>query len=154
MSVFCILKIFTPYSYHCRIFYSTFSATTSFQFVSWWICIMVITWAGAIAAASKAVSKSRENEKRCKSTPRKRKWHERQSAERWSEIWQADLMGHAEGRACLSEERWSEIWQTDLTPPPPPPLHPIPSLLYPLFTHNWSKMLYYYSRLDWSKVLW
>ncbi len=60
-------------------------------------------------AAAKAVSKSRENEKRRKSAARTRKWCERQSAERQSEIRHTDLTGHAEGRACLSEERQSDI---------------------------------------------
>ena len=45
---------------------------------------MVITRAGAITAAAKAVSKSRENEKRRKSAASTRKWRERQSAERQS----------------------------------------------------------------------
>jgi hypothetical protein len=76
---------------------------------------MVITRAGAIAAASKAVSKSRESEKRCKSAARKCKWRERQSAEQRSEIRQANQTEHAEGRTCLSEGRRSEIRQTDLT---------------------------------------
>ena len=40
---------------------------------------MAITRAGDITAATKAVSKC-ENEKRCKSAARTRKWHERQSA--------------------------------------------------------------------------
>ncbi len=66
-------------------------------------------------AAAKAVSKSRENEKKLKSAARTSKWHGHQSAEQRSEIWQTDLTGHAEGCACLSEERWSEIRQTDLT---------------------------------------
>ena len=76
---------------------------------------MAITRAGAITAAAKAVSKSRENEKRRKSAARKRKWRERQSAERQSEIRQTNRTGHAEGRACLSEERRSEIRQTNRT---------------------------------------
>ena len=66
---------------------------------------MAITRAGAITAAAKAVSKYSENEKRQKSAARKCIWHERQSAERQSEIWQTNLMGHAEGHACLSEEQ-------------------------------------------------
>ena len=66
---------------------------------------MAITRAGAITAAAKAVSKSRENEKRRKSAARTRKWRERQSAERQSEIRQTDRTGHADGRACLSEEQ-------------------------------------------------
>jgi hypothetical protein len=45
------------------------------------VCIMMVTRAGAIMAAAKAVSTSRENEKRCKSAARKRKWRECQSAE-------------------------------------------------------------------------
>ncbi len=65
---------------------------------------MMVTRAEAITAAAKAVSKSHENEKKRKSAARKRKWHERQSAERQNEILQADLTGHAGGRACLSEE--------------------------------------------------
>ena len=69
---------------------------------------MAITRAGAIAAAAKAVSKSRENEKRRKSAARKRKWRERQSAERRSEIRQTNRTGHAEARARLSEERHEE----------------------------------------------
>jgi hypothetical protein len=76
---------------------------------------MAITRAGAITAAAKAVSKSRENEKRRKSAARKRKWRERQSAERQSEIRQTNRTGHAEGRACLSAERRSKIRQTDRT---------------------------------------
>ncbi len=67
--------------------------------------MVVITRAGAIMAAAKAVSKSRENEKKRKSAARKRKWRERQSAERRSVIRQAYLTGHAEGCACLSEDR-------------------------------------------------
>ena len=65
--------------------------------------------------AAKAVSKSRENEKRRKSAARKRKWRERQSAEQQSEIWQTDRTGHADGHAGLSAERQSEIWQTNWT---------------------------------------
>jgi hypothetical protein len=42
---------------------------------------MMITRAGAITTAAKAVPKSHENEKRRKSAARKRKWRERQSAE-------------------------------------------------------------------------
>jgi hypothetical protein len=76
---------------------------------------MVITRAGAITAAAKAVSKSRENEKRRKSAARTRKWGERQSVERQSEIRQTNRTEHAEGRACLSEEQRSEIRQTDRT---------------------------------------
>ena len=75
---------------------------------------MAVTRAGAITAAAKAVSKSRENEKRHKSAARTCKWCERQSAEWRSEILQTDLMGHAEGCACLSEGRQSEIRQNDL----------------------------------------
>ena len=73
---------------------------------------MAITRAGAITAAAKAVSKTRENEKRRKSAARTRKWHERQSAEQQSEIRQTNLnlMGHAEGCACLSEcQRGNEV---------------------------------------------
>ena len=108
------------YDYHVVTLLSfghTFSTTTSFQFVSGRVCIMAITRAGAIAAAAKAgpVSKSRENEKRRKSAARQRKWRERQSAERLSEIWQANRTEQAEGRACLSEKRRSEIRQADLT---------------------------------------
>ncbi len=44
------------------------------------VCIMVVTRAGAITAAAKAVSTSHENEKRRKSAARTRKWHERLSA--------------------------------------------------------------------------
>ncbi len=66
---------------------------------------MVVTRAGAITTAAKAVSKSRENEKKRKSAARKRKWFEHQSAERRNEIRQADLRGHAGGRARLSEKR-------------------------------------------------
>ncbi len=62
---------------------------------------MALTKAGAITAAAKAVSKSRENEKKRKSAARNRKWCERQSAERQSEIRQANRMEQAEGRACL-----------------------------------------------------
>ncbi len=75
---------------------------------------MVGARAGAITAAAKTVSKSHENEKRCKSAARTCKWRECQSGERRSEIRQTDLTGHAEGCACLSEERRSEIRQTDL----------------------------------------
>jgi hypothetical protein len=75
---------------------------------------MVVTRVGAITAAEKAVSLSRENEKRRKSAARKRKWRERQSAEQRTEILQTDRTRHAEGRACLSDERRSEIRQTDL----------------------------------------
>jgi hypothetical protein len=66
---------------------------------------MAITRAGAIKAAAKAVSKSCENEKRRKSAIRTRKWRERQSAERQSEIRQTNQTGHAEGCPRLSEER-------------------------------------------------
>ncbi len=69
---------------------------------------MALTRAGAIMAAAKAVSKSRENEKRRKSAARTRKWRERQSAERQSEIRQTNRTGHAEGRAHLSEEQHTE----------------------------------------------
>jgi hypothetical protein len=55
-------------------------------------------------AAAKAVSTSHEKEKRCKSAARTRKWRKCQSEERRSEIRQSDLMGHAEGGACLSED--------------------------------------------------
>ncbi len=67
--------------------------------------MVVIARAGAITAAAKAVSKSCEIEKKCKAAARTRKWRERQSAERRSEIRQADLTRHTEGRACLSEEQ-------------------------------------------------
>jgi hypothetical protein len=76
---------------------------------------MAITRAGAITAAAKAVSKSCENEKKRKSAARKRKWRDCQSAERQNEIRQADLTGHAGGRARLSEKQHSEIRQTDWT---------------------------------------
>jgi hypothetical protein len=66
---------------------------------------MVVTRAGAIAVAAKAVSKSHEIEKKRKSAARKRKWHERQSADRRSEIRQTNWMEQAEGCARLSEER-------------------------------------------------
>ncbi len=66
-------------------------------------------------AAAKAVSKSCEIEKKRKSAARTRKWHERQSAERRSEIQQANRTEQAEGRACLSEEQGSEIQQTNWT---------------------------------------
>ena len=68
------------------------------------VCSMVITRAGANMAAAKAVSTSREKEKRRKSAARTREWRKCQSEERRSEIRQSDLMGHAEGRACLSED--------------------------------------------------
>jgi len=42
---------------------------------------MAITRAGAITAAAKALSKSRENEKRYKSAASTRKWPERKSEE-------------------------------------------------------------------------
>jgi hypothetical protein len=45
------------------------------------VCIMVVTRAGAITAAAKAVSTSRENEKRRKSAARTCKWRECQTAE-------------------------------------------------------------------------
>ncbi len=48
---------------------------------------MAVTRAGAITAAAKAVSKSRESEKKHKLAARKRKWCERQSAEQQSEVW-------------------------------------------------------------------
>jgi hypothetical protein len=80
------------------------------------VCIMVITRAGANRAAAKAVSTSHEKEKRRKSVARTREWRNCQSEERRSEIWESDLMGHAEGRACacLSEDRQSGIRQTNL----------------------------------------
>jgi hypothetical protein len=77
------------------------------------VCIVVVTRAGAITATAKAVSMSRENEKRCKSAARTRKWRERQSAEQRSEKQQTNRMGHAEGHPCLSEEQRSEIRQTN-----------------------------------------
>jgi hypothetical protein len=55
------------------------------------VCIMVITKAGANMAAAKAVARTRE-------------WRKCQSEEQRSEIRQSDLMGHAEGGACLSED--------------------------------------------------
>ena len=61
------------------------------------------------------MTKSHENEKRRKSAARTCKWREHQSKERRSEIWQTDLMEHAEGRACLSAEWQSDIWQTNWT---------------------------------------
>ena len=76
---------------------------------------MAVNRAGAITTAAQAVSKSRDNEKRHKSAARSCKWRERQSAEQQSEIRKTDLMGHAEGCACLSEEGRSEIQQTNLT---------------------------------------
>jgi hypothetical protein len=96
-------------------FGNTFFASTSFQFVSWRVCIMAGIRAGAITAAAKAVSKSHENEKRRKSAARTCKWRDCQSGERQSEIRQTDLTGHTEGCACLPEEQWSEIRQNDLT---------------------------------------
>ncbi len=67
----CLCFASYKYSHHSIIiatsFGHTFFATTSFQFVSGHVCIMAITRAGAITAAAKAVSKSRENEKRRKS---------------------------------------------------------------------------------------
>ena len=105
----CLCFASYKYSHHSIIiatsFGHTFSTTTSFQFVSGRVCIMAITRAGAITAAAKAVSKSRENEKRRKSAARKRKWRERQSAEQQSEIRQTNLMGHTEGCACLPKEQ-------------------------------------------------
>jgi hypothetical protein len=74
---------------------------------------MVITRAGAITAAAKEVSMSRENEKMRKSAARKCECRKRQSEEQQSEIWRTNWTRHAEGRACLSEERRSEIWQTN-----------------------------------------
>ncbi len=68
------------------------------------VCIMEITKAGPFTAAAKAASASCENEKRHKSAARKREWRKSQSEDRQSEIRQTDLMGHAEGRACLPEE--------------------------------------------------
>ena len=115
----CLCFASYKYSHHSIIiatyFGHTFSATTSFQFVSGRVCIMALTRAGAITAVAKAVSKSRENEKRRKSAARTCKWRERQSAERQSEIRQTNRTGHAEGCACLSEEGRSEIRQTNLT---------------------------------------
>ena len=88
---------------------------------------MAVTRAGAITAAAKAVSKSREIEKKRKSAARTRKWCERQSAEQQSEIRQANLTGHAEGHACSSEERRSEIRQAYYRPAPISPVHRAPS---------------------------
>ena len=59
-------------------------------------------------AAAKAVSTSREKEKRRKSAARTREWSKCQSEERRSEIQQSELMGHAEGRTHLSEEQHAE----------------------------------------------
>ncbi len=69
------------------------------------VCIMVITRAGANMAAAKAVSTSREKEKRRKSAARTREWRKCQSEERRSEIRQSDLMGHAEVGG-LVEKMW------------------------------------------------
>jgi hypothetical protein len=59
----CMCFASYKYSHHSIIiatsFGHTFSATTSFQFVSGRVCIMAITRAGAITAAAKAVAKSR-----------------------------------------------------------------------------------------------
>ena len=79
------------------------------------VCIMVITRAGANMAAAKAVSTSREKEKRRKSAARTREWRKCQSEERQSEIWQTDWTRRAEGCACPSAERLSEIRQTNWT---------------------------------------
>jgi hypothetical protein len=76
---------------------------------------MAGTRAGAVTSVAQAVSKSHENEKRCKSAARTCKWRERQSGGQRSEIRQTDLTGHAEGCTCLSEERQSKILQTNLT---------------------------------------
>ena len=80
----CLCFASYKYSHHCIIigksFGRAFSSTTSFQFVSWRVCIMVVTRAGAIMAAAKAVSKSCEDEKKRKSSARTCKWHECQSA--------------------------------------------------------------------------
>jgi len=65
----------------------------------------VITRAGANKAAAKAVTTSREKEKRHKSAARTLEWRKCQLEERRSEIRQLDLMEHAEGRACLSEDK-------------------------------------------------
>ena len=77
----------------------------SLQQLAFRVCIMAITRAGAITAAAKAVSKSRENEKRRKSAARTCKWCDCQSGERQSEIRQTDLTGHTEGCACLPVEQ-------------------------------------------------
>ena len=76
---------------------------------------MVITRARANRAAAKAVSTSREKEKRRKSAARTREWRKCQSEERQSEIWQTDWTRRAEGCACPSAERLSEIRQTNWT---------------------------------------
>ena len=70
----------------------------SLQQLAFRVCIMVITRAGANMAAAKAVARTRE-------------WRKCQSEEQRSEILQSDLMGHAEGHACLSEDRRSGIWR-------------------------------------------
>ncbi len=75
---------------------------------------MAVTRAGAVTAAAKAVSKSCEIEKKRKSAARTRKWRERQSAERLSEIRETNRTEQAEGRARLSEEQRSEIRQANL----------------------------------------
>jgi hypothetical protein len=75
----------------------------------------MITRAGAITAATKAVSTSRENEKRHKSAARTRKCRKTQSEEQRGEIRQTNWTGHAVGCACLSEEQRSEIRQTNQT---------------------------------------
>jgi hypothetical protein len=67
--------------------------------------IKVITRAGAITAAAKAVSTSCENVKRHKSAARTRNCRKTQSKEQRGEIRQTNRTGHAEGRACLSEEQ-------------------------------------------------
>jgi hypothetical protein len=71
--------------------------------------IMAITRAGAIMAAAKAVSTSRENEKRRKSASRTHKCRKTQSEEQRSEILQTNWTGHAERHTHLSaEERHAE----------------------------------------------
>jgi len=81
----CLCFASYKYSHHSIIiatsFGHTFFAITSFQFLSGRVCIMAITRAGAITAAAKALSKSRENEKRYKSAASTRKWPERKSEE-------------------------------------------------------------------------
>jgi hypothetical protein len=66
---------------------------------------MAITRPGAITAAAKAVPKSRENEKRCKSAARTRKWHERQSAERQNEILQTNRTAKTVSKFRENEKR-------------------------------------------------
>ena len=138
MSVFCTSKLFTPY-HHCKIFWAYLlplqhsSATTSFQFVSWWLqeqellrqqqrqCQHLVRMKKGVSQQQEHVNGMNANQRRNEvKYGRPILWGHAEgraflSEERQSEIRQTNWTGHAEGHACLSTERRSEIRQTNWT---------------------------------------